>query len=104
MMHPTGEISSCSAAKVKGVPYALSTMGINPVRFLILPRMIGITIIGPALSLLGMFIGMAAATRRNDHFYLTEITKRMTGAARRRSHVKPSRRASSPSRANTNPG
>ena len=38
---------------------ALSTMGINPVRFLILPRMIGITIIGPALSLLGMFIGMA---------------------------------------------
>ena len=27
MMHPTGEISSCSAAKVKGVPYALSTMG-----------------------------------------------------------------------------
>ena len=25
---------------------------------------------------------MAAATRRNDHFYLTEITKRMTGAPR----------------------
>ncbi len=30
----------------------------------------------------GAFIGMAAATRRNDHFYLTEITKRMTGAPR----------------------
>lgn len=30
----------------------------------------------------GVFIGMAAATRRNDHLYLTEITKRMTGAAR----------------------
>jgi TRAP-type C4-dicarboxylate transport system permease small subunit len=30
----------------------------------------------------GVFIGMAAATRRNDHFYLTEITKRMTGAPR----------------------
>jgi TRAP-type transport system small permease protein len=29
-----------------------------------------------------VFIGMAAATRRNDHFYLTEITKRMTGAPR----------------------
>src|SRR5438270_7373790 len=28
----------------------------------------------------GVFLGMAAATRRNDHFYLTEITKRMTGA------------------------
>ena len=27
----------------------------------------------------GVFIGMAAATRRNDHFYLTEITKRMKG-------------------------
>lgn len=38
---------------------ALSTMGIEPVRFLILPRMFSITIIGPALSLLGMFIGIA---------------------------------------------
>lgn len=38
---------------------ALATMGIEPVRFLILPRMFSITLIGPALSLLGMFIGMA---------------------------------------------
>jgi TRAP-type C4-dicarboxylate transport system permease small subunit len=30
----------------------------------------------------GVFIGMAAATRRTDHFYLTEITKRMTGRPR----------------------
>ena len=30
----------------------------------------------------GVFIGMAAATRRNDHFYLTEITKRMKGPSR----------------------
>jgi TRAP-type C4-dicarboxylate transport system permease small subunit len=30
----------------------------------------------------GVFIGMAAATRRNDHFYLTEITKRMKGPYR----------------------
>ena len=30
----------------------------------------------------GVFIGMAAATRRNDHIYLAEITKRMTGAKR----------------------
>jgi TRAP-type C4-dicarboxylate transport system permease small subunit len=30
----------------------------------------------------GVFIGMAAATRRNDHFYLAEITKRMSGAPR----------------------
>jgi len=31
----------------------------------------------------GVFVGMAAATRRNDHFYLSEITKRMTGLPRR---------------------
>ena len=30
----------------------------------------------------GVFIGMAAATRRNDHFYLTEITKKLTGSKR----------------------
>ena len=30
----------------------------------------------------GVFIGMAAATRRNDHFYLSEITKRMRGRPR----------------------
>lgn len=30
----------------------------------------------------GVFVGMAAATRRNDHFYLSEITKRMTGTPR----------------------
>ena len=30
----------------------------------------------------GVFVGMAAATRRNDHLYLTEITRRMTGALR----------------------
>jgi TRAP-type C4-dicarboxylate transport system permease small subunit len=30
----------------------------------------------------GVFIGMAAATRRNDHIYLAEITRRMTGPRR----------------------
>jgi TRAP-type C4-dicarboxylate transport system permease small subunit len=30
----------------------------------------------------GVFIGMAAASRRNDHLYLTEITKRLVGAPR----------------------
>ena len=30
----------------------------------------------------GAFVGMAAATRRNDHIYLAEITKRMRGANR----------------------
>ena len=27
MMHPTGEVSACLAAKTKGIPYTLSTMG-----------------------------------------------------------------------------
>jgi L-lactate dehydrogenase (cytochrome) len=27
MMHPTGEVSACLAAKAKGIPYTLSTMG-----------------------------------------------------------------------------
>lgn len=30
----------------------------------------------------GVFVGMALATRRNDHLYLTEITKRLTGPKR----------------------
>jgi len=30
----------------------------------------------------GIFIGMAVATRRNDHLYLTEITRRMRGRLR----------------------
>lgn len=30
----------------------------------------------------GAFVGMAAAIRRNDHIYLAEITKRMTGTRR----------------------
>jgi TRAP-type transport system small permease protein len=30
----------------------------------------------------GVFIGMAAGTRRNDHLYLVEMTKRMTGPKR----------------------
>lgn len=38
---------------------ALSTMGISPVRYLVLPRMASITVVGPALTLMGMFIGMA---------------------------------------------
>src|SRR5207244_6969432 len=30
----------------------------------------------------GAFVGMAAATRRNDHIYLSEITKRLRGPKR----------------------
>ncbi|HSR98425.1 MAG TPA: MlaE family lipid ABC transporter permease subunit, partial [Kofleriaceae bacterium] len=37
---------------------ALATMGINPVRFLIVPRMAAITAVGPALTLIGIFIGI----------------------------------------------
>jgi phospholipid/cholesterol/gamma-HCH transport system permease protein len=37
---------------------ALSTMGISPVRFLIVPRLVAITVIGPALTLIGIFVGI----------------------------------------------
>jgi phospholipid/cholesterol/gamma-HCH transport system permease protein len=37
---------------------ALSTMGISPVRFLIVPRIVAITLIGPALTLVGIFVGI----------------------------------------------
>jgi len=37
---------------------ALATMGIDPIRFLIVPRMLAITVIGPALTLIGIFIGI----------------------------------------------
>lgn len=60
----TGRTGAAIAAelgtmRVRSEIDALTTMGIEPVRFLILPRIISITIVGPALSLLGMFIGMA---------------------------------------------
>jgi phospholipid/cholesterol/gamma-HCH transport system permease protein len=37
---------------------ALSTMGIDPVRFLIVPRVVAITVAGPALTLIGIFVGV----------------------------------------------
>ena len=37
---------------------ALTAMGINPVRFLIVPRLLAITLVVPALTLMAMFIGM----------------------------------------------
>lgn len=37
---------------------ALTAMGINPNRFLIVPRMLAITVVGPALTIMAMFIGI----------------------------------------------
>ena len=37
---------------------ALRTMGISPIRFLVLPRMLALTVIQPALSLMAMVIGI----------------------------------------------
>lgn len=60
----TGRTGAAIAAelgtmRVRSEIDALSTMGINPVRFLIVPRIAAITLVGPALSLMGMFIGIA---------------------------------------------
>lgn len=59
----TGRTGAAIAAelgtmRVRSEIDALSTMGINPVRFLIVPRIAAITAIGPALTLIGIFIGI----------------------------------------------
>lgn len=61
----TGRTGAAIAAelgtmKVRSEIDALDVMGINPNRFLILPRLVAITFAGPALTLMGMFIGMLA--------------------------------------------
>jgi phospholipid/cholesterol/gamma-HCH transport system permease protein len=60
----TGRTGAAIAAelgtmRVRSEIDALSTMGINPVRFLIVPRLAAITFVVPALTLMAMFIGMA---------------------------------------------
>ncbi len=59
----TGRTGAAIAAelgtmKVRSEIDALATMGIDPNRFLILPRLLAITIAGPALTLIAMFVGM----------------------------------------------
>jgi phospholipid/cholesterol/gamma-HCH transport system permease protein len=39
---------------------ALTAMGVNPVRFLVVPRLAALIFVQPALTLMGMFIGIAA--------------------------------------------
>ncbi len=60
----TGRTGAAIAAelgtmKVRSEVDALSTMGINSARFLVLPRLMAITIIGPALTLLSIGFGIA---------------------------------------------
>ena len=60
----TGRTGAAIAAelgtmRVRSEIDALSTMGINPVRFLVLPRIASVTFTVPALTLMAMFIGMA---------------------------------------------
>jgi phospholipid/cholesterol/gamma-HCH transport system permease protein len=38
---------------------ALTSMGVSPIRFLVVPRMVALTFVQPALTLMAMFIGMA---------------------------------------------
>jgi phospholipid/cholesterol/gamma-HCH transport system permease protein len=59
----TGRTGAAIAAelgtmKVRSEIDALAAMGIDPVRFLVVPRLAAITFAGPALTLIGMFIGM----------------------------------------------
>ncbi|MCW5807280.1 MAG: ABC transporter permease [Deltaproteobacteria bacterium] len=41
---------------------ALATMGIDPHRFLILPRLLAITVVGPGLTLIATFVGVFGGT------------------------------------------
>jgi phospholipid/cholesterol/gamma-HCH transport system permease protein len=38
---------------------ALTTMGVSPIRFLVVPRMVALTFVQPALTLMAMFIGIS---------------------------------------------
>jgi len=58
----TGRTGAAIAAelgtmRVRSEIDALATMGISPIRYLIVPRVAAITFVGPALSLVCMFIG-----------------------------------------------
>jgi phospholipid/cholesterol/gamma-HCH transport system permease protein len=58
----TGRTGAAIAAelgtmRVRSEIDALATMGISPIRYLIVPRVVAITFVGPALSLTCMFIG-----------------------------------------------
>jgi phospholipid/cholesterol/gamma-HCH transport system permease protein len=59
----TGRTGAAIAAelgtmRVRSEIDALATMGISPVRFLIVPRIAAITVVGPALTLIGIFVGI----------------------------------------------
>jgi phospholipid/cholesterol/gamma-HCH transport system permease protein len=60
----TGRTGAAIAAelgtmRVRSEIDALHAMGINPVRFLVVPRLLAISFVVPALTLLAMFVGMA---------------------------------------------
>jgi phospholipid/cholesterol/gamma-HCH transport system permease protein len=59
----TGRTGAAIAAelgtmRVRSEVDALTAMGVNPVRFLVVPRLIAITFVVPALTLMAMFVGM----------------------------------------------
>ena len=59
----TGRTGAAIAAelgtmRVRSEIDALSTMGINPVRFLVVPRILAITLVVPALVLIAIFVGL----------------------------------------------
>ena len=51
--------SELGAMRVNNEIDALVAMGVSPVRFLVLPRLAALTVVGPALTLMATFIGIA---------------------------------------------
>ena len=53
---------------------ALRTMGISPVRYLVVPRLIAITLVQPVLTLLSMGVGIVAGLATAQTFGLSPLT------------------------------
>jgi phospholipid/cholesterol/gamma-HCH transport system permease protein len=64
---------------------ALQVMGISPVRFLVVPRLVALTVVGPILTLMGMFLGIVGglfvatfALRISPEIFWLRLTERLT--------------------------
>lgn len=78
----TAELGSM---KVNEQIEALETMGINPVRFLVVPKFISLVVMLPCLTVIGDFIGIVGgyivgvySVGINSHLYVQTIFKYMT--------------------------
>lgn len=53
---------------------ALRTMGISPIRVLVVPRLVGITLVTPALTLMSMLVGMIGGVMTTAYLGISWVT------------------------------